>query len=210
MQKILMRRAALFIMLMSIPAGLSAAQPELIPVYLVVRGYHTGIVIPVTESSSAIISVLSRTPDGSVEFGWGEEYYYQTPDTTASDAVKALCLPNRSVLRVEYFASDPEYAAVRNEKAVKFLLTATGFADMCRYIDRSFVREDFASVSESEEKNGRVVYFAAHGTYHLFNNCNMWAAEALSAAGIDIVLFGIIHSSQLMSRCRQKGIVVKE
>lgn len=211
MRKNLKRKAALLVFLVLYPFCLYPGQPDkTYTVYLVSRGYHTGIVVPVTELSVRTISVLGRVSGGCAEFGWGEEYYYQTPDATTLDAVRALFLPNRSVVRVEYFPGGPEPSLARSGSAVKFVLSEKDFSNLCRYIDDSFAREDGALVSESEEKCGQVVYFMSNGTYHLFNNCNRWAAEALSSAGLDIALFGLIHSSQLMSRCRGKGAVVKE
>jgi uncharacterized protein (TIGR02117 family) len=201
----------LIIMLFSFsafPVEGNASVSSVFTVYLVSRGYHTGIVVPAGPASEYILP-LSGEVSGWAEFGWGESYYYQTPETVWSDAPRALLFSKGSVVRMESFPEGPGPAISRSGYAVRFNLTGEKFARLCQFIDQSFKKRDGLVVRESAERQGAVGYYTSVHSYHLFNTCNTWAARALEAAGTGVSSCGVIFASQLFFRAEEKGEVIR-
>jgi uncharacterized protein (TIGR02117 family) len=179
-----------------------------ITIYLVSRGYHTGILVPVQPAVSTI-KVLQKYTCGYAEFGWGEAHYYQSTNPGCSDTLGALFMPNRSVIRLEILQSGPGYSLSRSNFAIKFTLSESQFRSMCMFIENSFTEKKQEPVIESTEKGGAVTYYSSIHTYHLFNTCNTWAAKTLASGGIEIDPTGIISAYQLYQNVKDSGSIIK-
>ena len=184
----------------------SAARP--IPVWLVSRGYHTGLILPAKDAAELILPLAGET-SGFAEFGWGESYYYQAPTVELSDAPGALFFSKGSVMRLEFCGDDLAAKFAAAGFVIRFDLTANQFTSLCRFIDESFVKKGRVVTRESIEREGAVGYYTSVHHYSILNTCNTWAARALEAADTGVSSAGVIFAFQLRSRAKDKGTAEK-
>lgn len=199
---------AVLYVVFSAGAVTATAEDSRFPVWLVSRGYHTGLIVA-SKDASGLISPLAGESGGFAEFGWGESYYYQAPTVDLTDAPRALFFSKASVVRLEFCGDDlnPKFAA--SGFVLRFDLSDTQFRELCRFIDQSFEKSGGAAVRESDEREGAVGYYRSVHRYSIINTCNTWAARALEAAGTGVSPTGVIFAFQLRSRAEGKGLVVK-
>ena len=186
----------------------SAADANAVSVWLVSRGYHTGLILPAKDASD-LITPLAGESSGFAEFGWGESYYYQAPTVELCDAPRALFFSEGSVVRLEFCGDElePEFAA--SGFVIRFDLSARQFLDLCRFIDESFAKKDCSVTRETIEREGAVGYYTSVHRYSIIHTCNTWAARALEAAGTGVTGAGVIFAFQLRARAADKGTIVK-
>ncbi len=172
-----------------------------IDVFLISNGYHTGIAIPHAKLAAAagqngnpaLATIAERfAAYPFVEIGWGEEQFYAAVPTVAHMtfglAVKALFWPgNASVLHVVGLPEPPRQV-FRSADIVKVSLSEAGFAAMLKAIDQTFALRGEPKVPQVTGKGlyGASLFYRAGRSFHLFNVCNHWAADMLSAAGLPV------------------------
>lgn len=181
-------------------------------VYLMNTGIHTGLIIPVnTFSEEKIIALKFLKGYKYIDFGWGDEDYYQKPGGGKFClGVKAVALPTSSVMRVQGFNNSPEDVAPWSDFALRFDLNTDSFRRLCEYIDRSFRRDEKRGLIETlRKRNGEIIFFKSVYYYHLFNTCNTWAARGLNHSGLDISSFMIITAEDLYKVARSGGVILK-
>lgn len=180
-------------------------------IYVVNRNIHTGLIIPVNETSKKSITALKFFENAAyVDFGWGEEVVYQTPNETLSMDLKAIFIPSSSVMCAEGLNLEIGLLVGWSDYAVEFRLTEEEFRSICIFIESSFIRgSDNRLVTTSVRSNGSVIYFKSTHTYCLFNTCNTWIAEALSRAVPGISPFVVITKSGLYDEIKDHGTVLK-
>lgn len=182
------------------------------PVYIISSGIHTGLIIPVnTFSEEKIIALKFLKGYKYIDFGWGDEDYYQKPGGGKFClGVKAVALPTSSVMRVQGFNNSPEDVAPWSDFALRFDLNTDSFRRLCEYIDRSFRRDEKRGLIETlRKRNGEIIFFKSVYYYHLFNTCNTWAARGLNHSGLDISSFMIITAEDLYKVARSGGVILK-
>ena len=171
-------------------------------IYVVSNDWHTGIVLRRADLPTGRLPELADVPARRyVEFGWGDEAFYQSRDTTAAMALRAALSPTSSVLHVAAFDMAPERAF--DAEVVEFGLSADGLTRLVDALDATFDRTAATPVPA----NGPGLYFdsnfyPAKGRFHLFNTCNTWAARLLAQAGLDVRPGGVITSSDLLLQLR--------
>ena len=70
-------------------------------IYLIKSYWHVGILIEMDSTAITGVPVLSRFDNYRfVDIGWGDEDFYQNPDTDYYNAAKAILFPTRSVIKV--------------------------------------------------------------------------------------------------------------
>ncbi|MET0868299.1 MAG: DUF2459 domain-containing protein [Pseudorhodoplanes sp.] len=170
-------------------------------IYLVSNGYHAGIVLPTAQlaeiaaqnGAAALAQVVeSFGAYPFVEIGWGEEQFYAAVPTAARMtiglAARALFRPgNASVLHVAGLPDHPR-KVFPSADIVRLTLSEQGLLRMLKAIDATFAR---SGEPPSPQLLGRGLYrtslfYRAHGSFHIFNVCNHWAADMLSAAGLPV------------------------
>lgn len=180
-------------------------------IYVVNRDIHTGLIIPANETSKKTITALKFFENAAyVDFGWGEEVVYQTPNETLSMDLKAIFIPSSSVMCAEGLTLMIDMLIGWSDYAVEFRLTDKEFTDLCLFIERSFMLDsDNQLIKTSVRSGGDVIYFKSVHTYCLFNTCNTWIAEALSRAVPGISHFMVITKSGLYDEIKEHGTVLK-
>ena len=184
------------------PATPSVNTGERLDVFVVSNDWHTGIVLQRTDLPAGRLPELADLPARRyVEFGWGDEAFYQSRDTTTAMALRAALSPTSSVLHVAAFDIEP--ARAFDAEVVELSLSADGFTWLVDALDATFDRTAATPVPA----NGPGLYYDSNfypaiGTFHLFNTCNTWAARLLAQAGIDIRPGGVITSTDLLRQLR--------
>ncbi|GET43471.1 DUF2459 domain-containing protein [Microseira wollei] len=156
-------------------------------------GFHSEIVVPVQNKIFDWRKHLSFNQIGAgknadynyLGFGWGEREFYMNPpreiDAKIAAGIKALFLPNPSVIRVEGYKNLPQ----------NFEIECLGVSQSGYLKLNKFIRDTF-QLNRQGEKNRfpygvrqNVSYYEAKGTYSILRNCNSWTAEALRKADVN-------------------------
>ncbi len=176
--------------------GISCKNTE--TVYFVNHGYHSSLALPAVSIVHDWRKDFPYITDSIslVEFGWGEKAFYMSRSFPIGDGVKALFLPNPSVLQVVALEDRNSYILSKAE-IIPIELCRDQYAEMVTYIRASFQRDSLgkaAFLAEGFYPNASGFYDAL-GTYYAFNNCNTWVGGALRAASLQTPLWDGIPQS---------------
>jgi len=189
-------------------------------IYLIKQRWHTAIVF-----NSEDISAIGGSASGGdapilpevnyfeganlIDFGWGDEAFYQYPDFDWDLAYQALFYPTPSTLRIEgIYISMIEYFNL-SEIVVELKINNEQLKILLNYISNTIWKNsDGQSEILSTRYLNRIYFFKANGDYHLFNTCNTWLAKGLKKAGFDIK-DDIILTEQLFNEAEKIGDVIK-
>lgn len=189
----------------SLPSGGGTA--DSFEVHVVGHGWHAGIALePRFVLRELGFPARVDSAARGIEVGWGDADYYRSPDPGVGLALRAGLWPTASVVHVvplrvsagERFSGRP---------IVRFTLDASAQAELEAAIAGAFEREDGAPIPMGDGFYRRSAFFAARGSYHLFNNCNHWTARMLRAAGIAVDPTDALTEDQLMDQLRTLGTV---
>ena len=123
-------------------------------------------------------------------FGWGDrEFFLNTPyaaDVKPGILFKALFLPSRSVLAVQYSSKPAPFRFVRDGKD---LIEPERGCAAAGYIAGWFLRSGTAGLLAGSENAVHPSYtgyrfYESRGRYSLFFTSNNWTAAVLKAAGL--------------------------
>jgi uncharacterized protein (TIGR02117 family) len=172
-----------------------------IETFLVSNGYHAGLVIPTArlagiarrEGESALADIAARFGGYPfVEIGWGEEQFYAAVPTIAQLnlglAIRALFNPgNSSVLHVVGVSDHPR-RVFASADIVRVPLSEKGFAELLNAIDATFATSGEPPSPQviGNGLYGPSLFYRANRPFHIFNVCNHWVSDMLSAAGLPV------------------------
>lgn len=187
------------------PSGAGAA--DSFEVHVVSHGWHAGIAL---EPRFALreLGFPARVDSAArrVEVGWGDADYYRSPDPGLGLTLRAGLWPTASVVHVVALRASAE-ERFPGRPIVRFTLDASAQAELEAAIAGAFGRTDGAPIPRGDGLYRRSAFFAARGSYHLFNNCNHWTARMLRAAGIPVDPTDVLTEDQLMDQLRALGTV---
>ena len=71
---------------------------------------------------------------------------------------------------------------------VRVTVSEPGFARMLKALDTTFVRDGEPPAPQPLGRGlyGASLFFRANGAFHIFNVCNHWVADMLSASGLPV------------------------
>jgi hypothetical protein len=165
---------------------------------VLIAGWHTGLILPVSELGP-LRSLLPVYPGARyVSFGWGNRSFYMSPDPSVYAALAAL------------FRS-PSAVLIEGARTVRDLLPAASTYRWLCADRKEVVRIDAYLLDSLRERAGRPIVLGAGPTpeseflasgerYDAFNTCNTWTAVALQRAGLPVRAGGVILASQLEGR----------
>ena len=179
-------------------------------IFLIKQYWHTAIVIEKNDIDSKILPEVEYFNDFSLlDFGWGDEEFYQHPDFDSGLAFKALFYATPSTLRVEGIGISKDNYFDISEIVVRILVTEEQLNKIVNFISLTINRNNNGFPEILSEKGlGRIIFFKANGNYHLFNTCNTWLARCLSSAGIKIG-DNVILTEELFNEAAKVGTVIK-
>ena len=169
-------------------------------IYIAKIDWHVGIILSADEYAKTRIEALEDfTNFNFVDIGWGDSAFYQsTGDFDLYLASKAILYPTNSVVRIRGYNYEIEQILEWRDFVFELSLTEIQFNLLCKFIDKSFARnEENQLVIESEQLNGTIKFYSSIHKYHLFNTCNSWVAEALEAAETEIESSNVVTAEEL-------------
>ncbi|MBT8386100.1 MAG: DUF2459 domain-containing protein [Ignavibacteria bacterium] len=179
-------------------------------IYLIKQYWHTAVVINKKDIDSAIFPEVNLFDNASlIDFGWGDEEFYQHPGFDSGLAYKALFYATNSTLRVEGIGIPEQNYFDLSEIVVEFTISKNQLDTLCLYINDTVWRNNSEEHEILSTKGlGRIIFFKANGDYHIFNTCNTWLAKGLMQAGIEIT-DDIILTEQLFNEAAKVGRIIK-
>ena len=179
--------------------------PDHAVIYVIGRGWHTDIGLPVAELGPAL-SMLEKGFPGVrfLTFGFGERQFVVNREKSLGAMLAAL-LPSQSALLMTALASTPEQAFGGRHVVV---LHVSG--SIMRRLQGRIWREFDLSPSGrplllAEGPYPGSVFYAARTTYDGLYTCNTWTAETLRGAGLPIASTGVLFAGQVMGPARWIG-----
>ena len=156
-------------------------------VYVVNHGWHTGFVVPASEIQHVIPELKMRFGNAPyIEFGWGDNEFYQAEEITSGITLKAIFLPTDSVVHaVAVTRKADKY--FKHSEVRKFCLEDPKFKSLVKFISSSFYRDESGNILKLNHGiYGDSQFYKAKGDFHIFNTCNKWTAKGLESAGMNI------------------------
>lgn len=184
------------------PCYENGAHPDALrSIYVVRRGWHTGVVVAAADWPNQSWSVLDdfRNVD-YLEFGWGDERFYQAEENTFWLGLRAALWPTPSVVHVIGLQS-PETA--RANEIVRVRVPLQGLRRLAAAIE-----DEFAERRPSPEGSPLAAapmpnrFYEAKHSFFFPRMCNWWIATRLQEVGCAIEPGSVIAASSVMRKAR--------
>jgi len=175
-------------------------------VYVVNHGWHTGFVVPASGIHQLIPELKKRFRNVPyIEFGWGDNEFYQAEEITSGVSLKAIFLPTDSVVHAVAVTRKAEKYFEHSE-VEKFCLEDSEFKSLVKYISSSFFRDDSGNLMKLNHGiYGDSQFYKAKGDFHIFNTCNKWTAKGLKKAGMNISTTFKLTAGSIMNYLSREG-----
>jgi uncharacterized protein (TIGR02117 family) len=170
--------------------------------WVVSNGWHSGIVLARADVPEDVIPEIADFPHARFfEFGWGDAEFYPAREAGAWLALRAA-FPGPAVL---HLAGLPDHPARLwpNTTILPFAVKAEALRRLLAFLRDSFDRAGAGrAVASARGIYPFSLFYPAMGRFHLFNTCNTWTAQALTAMGLPASLGGVNSASDLVARIR--------
>jgi len=155
--------------------------------------------------------VLDAFPDARyLEVGWGETRYYPGESRGVWGAVRAGAWPSSSVRHVVPFGSAVQSSFPKNT-IVRVPVSAAELDALTLYVAASFdTTADGAARHAAPGYYPNSQFYASGLPYHVFNNCNHWAAGALEAAGCDTSPRWTLTVGRVIRQAQRCGTLIQQ
>lgn len=178
-------------------------------IFIIKQYWHTAIVIhseDIDKNKYRFMKYFDKY--NLIDFGWGDELFYQHSDFDLYLGARAILTPTSSTLRIEGINLPKELFFEYSELVAKLSVNKNQLEKILGFIEDTFykVDGDYILLNSVADK---IFFFKAKGYYHLFNTCNTWLAKCLSQAGFDIET-NIILTEQLFSEIIKYGEIIKQ
>ncbi len=175
-------------------------------VYVVNHGWHTGFVIPASGIHQLIPELKNRFGNAPyIEFGWGDNEFYQAEEISSGITLKAIFLPTASVVHAVAVAHKADKYFKRSE-VKKFCLEDPEFKSLVKFISSSFYRDESGNILKLNHGiYGDSQFYKAKGDFHIFNTCNKWTAKGLESAGMKISTTFKLTAGSIMNYLSREG-----
>lgn len=181
-----------------------ATTDSLRSIYVARRAWHTGILIAREDWPHRDWAVLADFPRADyLEFGWGEERYYQAERNTFWQGVRAAFWPNSSVIHVIGLHA-PVTATVQADDLVQVRIPAERLRAIASAIEQEFVErspQPIGSTHPWAPTPNR--FYKAKRTFYFARMCNWWIATRLRQAGCPVLPWTVITASRVMREARE-------
>ena len=179
-------------------------------IYLVQHGWHAGIAVRRPNLSADAWPILDDFPEARyLEVGWGEARYYPGEIRGVWGAIRAGLWPNRSVLHVVPVA-DSVTGTFSQNTIVRIPVSRSELDALTRYVAASFAApSDGTTLFATDGFYPGSRFYRSSLTYHVFNNCNHWAAGALEAAGCDTAPRWTLTVGRVVKQARACGTLIQ-
>jgi uncharacterized protein (TIGR02117 family) len=152
-------------------------------VYVVRRGWHSGLAIAAADWPQRDWPLLSSFADASyLEFGWGDAAFYQADKPSVGTALAAALWPSPTVMEVVPLLESPPPGADDFE-SVAVHVSRAELKAIASSLDASFAQPISPTGKTYRTAGGDARFYHARGKFHLFRMCNRWTSELLQLAG---------------------------
>lgn len=175
-------------------------------IFVVDHGWHTGFVFPTDDIAKKLPLLKQRFSDAPyLEFGWGDQDFYQAREKNPGLTIKAIFWPTDTVVEVmaipflpSGFYSDSEFF----EGCISF----QEYLSLVEFVAKSFAVNESGRIIEIKRGNyGNSQFYKGVGKYYLTNTCNTWTAKGLKSAGMNISPTFKLTSSSIMKYLIKKS-----
>lgn len=179
-------------------------------IYLVRHSWHAGIAVRRSEIPEGRWPMLDAFPEAAyLEVGWGDGRYYPDPDPSLWTLLRAGLWPTSSVVHVVPVARSVRATFPANT-ILRIPVSADELNAVVQFVSESFRMDSTGAATVTAP--GYYVgsqFYEARLPYHVFNNCNHWAAAALEAAGCDVRPRWTFTVGTLVRKAESCGTVVQ-
>lgn len=171
-------------------------------VWVVSNGWHSGIVLARADVPERVIPEIADFPHARFfEFGWGDAEFYPAREAGAWLALRAA-FPGPAVMHVAGLSDHPA-RIWPNVTILPFAVHADALRRLLDFLCHSFDRAGAGrAVVTARGLYPFSLFYPATGRFHVFNNCNTWTAQALTAMGLGASLGGVNTADDLIGRIR--------
>ena len=171
-------------------------------IWVVSNGWHSGIVLARADVLESVIPEIADFPHaGFFEFGWGDAEFYPAREAGAWLALRAA-FPGPAVMHVSGLPDHPA-RIWPNVTILSFAVNAEALRRLLDFLRNSFDRAGAGrAVVSARGIYPFSLFYPATGRFHVFNNCNTWTAQALTAMGLGASLGGVNTAEDLVARIR--------
>jgi uncharacterized protein (TIGR02117 family) len=189
----------------SVPAPPEVAVADDAFVYVIERGWHTDIGLPVEEIAGPLAILEEGFPGVRVlTFGFGERQFVVNRKETFGAMLTAL-LPSQSALLMTALRATPQEAF----GSTNVVVLSISRADLARIEARLWQEFELSPSGEpvrlADGPYLGSVFYAARDTYFGLYTCNTWTADTLRAGGVPMPATGVLFSGQVMGMARWIG-----
>jgi uncharacterized protein (TIGR02117 family) len=197
---VIQRRAVLGTLLFASALAFAASATHRIRV--VSNGWHSGIVLARADVPESVIPEIADFPHARFfEFGWGDAEFYPAREAGAWLALRAA-FPGPAVMHVSGLPDHPA-RIWPNVTILSFAVNAEALRRLLDFLRNSFDRAGAGrAVVSARGIYPFSLFYPATGRFHLFNTCNSWTAQALTAMGLGASLAGVNAAEDLVARIR--------
>ncbi len=175
-------------------------------IYVVERGWHTDIGLPVDEVTGPL-TALERDFPGIrfMVFGFGERQFYMAHDAGSGEMLTAL-LPSDSAILMTALRAPPA-EAFADQKVVTLHLPSSGVERIAmRLWDALEKAPDGSVVRLADGPYLGSVFYASRETYAAYHTCNTWTALVLRDGGLPINT-RVLFADQVMDQVVRIAVV---
>ena len=186
------------------PVAADRSPPGSHRIYVIRHGGHTGLAVRAREVPEAAWPARRDFPDAEyLELGWGDREFYPRADPGAWLAIRTLFTPTPSTLRVFPVAGSLTRSFPDGE-IIELQVSQAGFERMVEFVRQTYELDAFgrAIVIDSEVRDGSRFY-ASPRAFHASENCNVWVARALEAAGLAVRPETALTAGMLLRQVRR-------
>lgn len=180
------------------------APPEsLRSIFVVRRGWHTGIAVPTRDWPNPDWTLLRDFPDADyLEFGWGDKRYYQSEPATSWQGSRAALWPTASVVHVIGLRQPVSEHALALD-IVEVRIPVERLHRVANAIEQEFAHDTPAptgsTLRAAPEPNR---FYEGRRRFYFPRMCNWWAASRLREAGCLVTPATTIFAARVMKDAR--------
>lgn len=182
-------------------AGLSAAS-DTSTIYVVRRGWHIDVGLPVDALSAPLNAVIPGLPGArKLFFGFADKHYLLAAHRNGPVLLAALW-PGPGIMLVTGLSGSAEQG-FGQKHVIALQIGPDENRALQAFIWKSLLTQHGAIQVYRPGPYEGSVYFLAAPKYSALHTCNTWAAQALRAAGFRVHSAGVIFAGQLWMQARR-------
>jgi hypothetical protein len=175
-------------------------------IYVVRRGWHTGVAVATRDWPNRNWSLLSEFPEADyLEFGWGDERFYQEDPDTVWMSLRAALWPTASVVHV-IGLREPLLDNVHALDIVEVPVPIDRLQTLATAIEQEFAGDEpiptGVTLRDAPVPNR---FYKGQRRFYFPRMCNWWTATRLNEAGCPTDPATVIFASRVLKEARECG-----